>query len=116
MAALLAGQSISETAKQYDLDMSVVSRWASSSQLQAVASKKESDIGELVANYLRELLVTLSVQAEHCRSKPWLEKQPADQLAVNHGVLADKAFRILGAAERAAANLPEREPDIRIEA
>jgi hypothetical protein len=105
MAALLAGQGVNEVATEYHLDPSVVSRWRKSipaDQLQQVATKKEHDFGQLVGNYLGSLLATLQVQADFFSDPEWLARQKADQLAVLHGVCADKGIRLLEAAERAA--------------
>jgi transposase-like protein len=103
MAALLAGQSVGAVAADYKLDKSTVSNWKrrlSQGELSQVNTKKQNDFSELIFGYLREALTTLTVQAEHFRDKDWLKKQGADTAAVNHGVIADKVFRILEAVER----------------
>lgn len=105
MAALLAGQSVGEVAKAYQLHKSVVSRWKGelpAGELQQVATKKADEFGDLLSGYLREVLTTLSVQAEFARDKAWLAKQPASEVAVLHGVLTDKAIRLLEASEHAS--------------
>lgn len=102
MAALLAGQGVNEVAARYQLDPSVVSRWRKQipeDQLQQLATKKDDDFGDLIADFLRETLTTLAVQARLFRDPDWLKKQDADSLAVLHGVQTDKAIRILAAAE-----------------
>lgn len=107
MAALLAGQGVMEVASQYSLDASVVSRWKSalpSEQLQVLASKKGERIEQLLFEYLTETLVTLKEQATIAREREYVTKQPAGELAVLHGVMADKAVRLLEAAHRASAN------------
>lgn len=104
MAALLAGQGVTEVATKYSLDPSVVSRWRKlipTVQLQEVATKKEDEFGDLLAGYLRETIITLSAQARHFRDADWLKDQDAGALAVLHGVQTDKAIRLLEAAERA---------------
>lgn len=122
MAALLAGQGVEETAKQYKLPKQTVSDWHGSltgtEQRQREAAsdelrtKKQAAYDELVGDYLRELLITLSVQARHARDETWLRGLGGSEFAVAHGVLADKAFRILSAAESAepAANDGEDRP------
>lgn len=106
MASLLAGQGVTEVASQYNLDVSVVSRWRSSipsDQLQVIASKKGDRIEHLLFEYLTETLVTLKEQTILARERDYVTKQPAGELAVLHGVMADKAVRLLEAAHRATA-------------
>src|ERR1043165_4338797 len=98
MASLLAGQGVTEVASQYNLDASVVSRWKSaipSDQLQVVATKKGERIDHLLFEYLTETLVTLKEQTILARERDYVTKQPAGELAVLHGVMADKAVRLL---------------------
>ena len=111
MASLLAGQGVMEVASQYNLDASVVSRWKSSipeSQLQVIAIKKGERIEHLLFEYLTETLVTLKEQAIIARERDYVTKQPAGELAVLHGVMADKAVRLLEAAHRATSNQQEQ--------
>lgn len=114
MAALLAGQGITEVASQYSLDVSVVSRWRagiSTQDLQAIATKKGEQIEDLLFGYLTETIVTLKEQAIVVREREYIIKQPADSLAVLHGVMADKSIRLLEAVERARINTPPQIPD-----
>jgi len=105
IAALLAGQRVGEVAKQFKLAHSTVSRYKKSlppDKLDEVGRKKEEDFNELIGGYLKETLSTLTVQARFFRNETWLRKQNAAELAVLHGVQADKAFSILEAIERAS--------------
>jgi len=105
MAALLSGQGVAEVARDYKLDKSIVSRWKSTipqQELQSLATQKEIDFSSMIADYLAENLKTLKAQSEFFREKDWLKRQPASELAVLHGVVADKTVRLLEAAERAA--------------
>jgi transposase-like protein len=99
LAALLAGQSVSAVAAQFKVSRTTVRIWSQGAGLRspAISQQKKADIGDLVASYLRELLQTLAVQQRHFRDKAWLGQQSAADLAVLHGVSADKAFRILEA-------------------
>lgn len=100
MAALLAGQSANSVAKEYQLPKSTVSRIrAQMGDLEPVGTQKQNRIGELLGEYVECNLITLKAQSEHFRDKTWLGRQPASELAVLHGVLADKTIRILEAAE-----------------
>lgn len=108
MAALLTGQSVSEVATAYSLDVSVVSRWRkrlSSTTLQEVASKRADDLESLLMDYVRTNLETLKAQSEIVRERAYVEKQSASEIAVLHGVLADKTFRVLSSYQ------PEPEPE-----
>ncbi len=103
LAALLAGQSVSAVAAQYKMARETVRKWRRAAGMDGaqagtvISQQKKADIGDLVASYLRELLQTLAVQQQHFRDKAWLGQQGAADLAVLHGVSADKAFRILEA-------------------
>jgi transposase-like protein len=107
IASLLVGQGVTEVASQYNLDPSVVSRWRSAipdDQLQVVATKKGEHIERLLFEYLTETLITLKEQTILAREREYVTKQPAGEFAVLHGVMADKAIRLLEAAHRATAN------------
>lgn len=100
MAALLAGQSINEVAKSYSIPRGTVANWAGQTgRKQLDATTKKEALGELILVYLQENLCTLAVQSKHFRDLTWLKKQPASELAVLHGVIADKTIRILAALE-----------------
>ncbi len=106
LAALLAGQRVSEVASEFKLPHSTVSRWKKSlspDKLDEVGRKKEEDFNGLIGAYLKETLTTLRAQTKFFRNETWLKKQTATELAVLHGVQADKAFSLLEAIERAAA-------------
>lgn len=96
-AALLAGQGVGELAKKYDLPSSTVSRWKSEATGGVTA-----DIGELLLAYLQENLQTLKEQAVVFRDVEWLKGQDASSLGVLHGILTDKAIRLLEALEGGA--------------
>ena len=105
LAALLAGQGVSEVARQYHLSTGLVSNWKkaflTSEQLEQIKAKSNDDFSSLLADYLREALVTLKVQVEFFRDNAWLRKQSAHEVAVLHGVTTDKAIRLLEAAQAA---------------
>lgn len=114
MAALLAGQGVTEVATQYDLDKSVVSRWRSAipdDKLQRIATEKGRVIEELLFNYLTTTIKALTNQAEAASETEYITKQPADSLAVLHGVMADKSIRLLEAIERARSPVIQQIPD-----
>jgi transposase-like protein len=101
MVALLAGQSVSEIAKEYNINPATISSWKSrmrnGDNLAVLASEKKEQIGDLLFDYAETMLRTLKKQAEHFSDKPWLTRQSADALAILHGVSLDKVIRLLEA-------------------
>ena len=96
MAALLSGQGVKEVAREYSIPPSTVSRWKKEARKEAGRS---DDVGELLLDYLRENLATLCAQARAFRQPEWLADQDASSVAVLHGVMTDKAVRLLEAME-----------------
>lgn len=109
MASLLAGQGVSEIAAEYKLPESTVREWRSTLTREQVAelrAKKGEQIETLLFSYLTQILSTLHAQAKVASEREYIFKQPADSLAVLHGVMADKGIRLLEAAERARTATP----------
>lgn len=105
LAALLAGQSVSEVASTYRLPVGTVKRWRaglSPEEVAAIPPATKVEIGDLLVGYLRENLTTLQVQQTTLfRDEHWLRKQNAADMAVLHGVITDKAVRLLEALSNA---------------
>lgn len=116
MAALMTGQSVSSVAREYELPKGTVSRWKGEAyevidegnadgsaivRTQNVHEENE-DVGSLLLTYLRSNLRALTVQAEVFADPQWLRGQEASQLAVLHGVMTDKAVRLLEAMSGAS--------------
>jgi len=100
MASLLAGQSIGAVASEYKVPTGTVKSWKrQGKQFRPVDPQKKDEIGDLLLAYLRTMLRTLTIQAEHFGDKTWLNRQDASQLAVLHGVSTDKVIRLLEALE-----------------
>lgn len=98
MAALLAGQAVNEVAKQYSANPSTVRNWKNAQTLtDAIDQEQRYEIGDMLLAYLREALNALRLQAKHFGSQTWLDTQNAADLAVLHGVTADKTLRIIEA-------------------
>lgn len=100
MAALLTGQSASVVASEYRIPLGTVKAWAvevrRENGVDAVSDRRER-IGALLVDYIEAALVALRAQAEQFSDKTWLARQPASEVAVLHGVIADKTIRILEA-------------------
>lgn len=110
MASLLAGQGVTEVAKEYNLPDSTVSdlRKQLESQFGELRNKKGQEIEELLFGYLKSSITALDAQAKVVSGREYIIKQPADSLAVLHGVMADKSIRLLEAIERARGPAPKQ--------
>ncbi len=106
VGALLAGQSVSQLAKEYKIPLGTVKGWKfreiNGVGVATVVTQKKERIGELLVEYLTENLITLKAQAEFFRSEKWLIKQNAADAAVLHGVMTDKSVRLIEALSNAA--------------
>jgi len=131
IALLLAGGTIGGVAKELGLSKGTVQRWhdslknaasdsrmhtentaiqvqtptVSDGRMHTVHTQKKS-IAERVFNLLDAQLETLTVQQAHFQDKTWLNRQSAADMAMLHGVLSDKALRMMEAAERASKRPP----------
>ena len=106
MSALLAGQSISQVAKEYNIPKGTVSYWKNNLGGRENPTQKK-EIGDLLIDYLRTTLEALKAQAEHFKDVKWLRKQSAESAAVLHGVMTDKAIRLIEALSRVDDNAGE---------
>lgn len=100
VAAVLAGTSIIQAAKQYGLSKQTVSRWVAERPDGTVGTKKSDDLQSLMLRYLEVGLRALITQAEVLGDPAYCRTQDANQLAIAHGVLVDK---LAGVATRAEA-------------
>lgn len=111
MAALLTGQSISSVAREYKIPKGTVGDWSKhirhSADLVGTIPTQKRPIGEQLMGYLHAALDTLTKQAVVFGDTNWLKKQPANELAILHGVLADKTIRLLEALSASAETTPE---------
>ncbi|KKQ62549.1 MAG: hypothetical protein US85_C0025G0017 [Candidatus Shapirobacteria bacterium GW2011_GWF1_38_23] len=105
MAALLTGQSVSSIAREYDIPKGTVSNWKRNTGGTIKRTQKTEHIGELLIRYLQSNLEALSAQAEQFKDKEWLRKQTASDAAVLHGVMTDKAIRLLEALSKTSENV-----------
>lgn len=105
MAALLAGQSVATVATEYKLPPGTVKSWKSrlnrGEAVATVATEQKEAIGDLLLIYLKRMIDSLSLQADHFGDKAWLNKQDAAALASLHGIGMDKVIRLLEALDRA---------------
>ena len=106
MAALLAGQSISSLAKEYNLPKGTVSGWRRQADTKAAngvatvaTQKKQDEINELLLDLVIAQLKSQIAMAEHSGDKRWLTLQEASAVAMLLGVSNDKVFRMLEALD-----------------
>jgi len=98
VAALLTGQSIDAVAETYRIPRSTVGGWSAAlNRDNLISDTKKEAIGDLILAYLTTALETLSIQAKAFADREWLKQQSASEVAVLHGVLADKTIRLLEA-------------------
>lgn len=105
LASLLSGSSVADIARKTKIPDTTIARWRDQAGIGPKAPKDphwigdetKQDLGERVGSYLDDILVSLRAQAIHTRDKDWLDRQNAHDLAILHGVFADKAIRLLGA-------------------
>lgn len=97
MASLLTGQSVSSVARAYKIPKGTVSDWKRQAEGVASEPTQKKEIGPLLLAYLHTNLQTLTKQSMVFADEQWLKQQSASELAVLHGVLADKTIRLLEA-------------------
>lgn len=100
IAALMAGQRVDAVAKEYNVPRGTVRGWKSRLADPAVklaSDNPESVLGQALYDYVAENLKTLRSQVEVFGDKSWLRKQGAQEMGVLHGILTDKAVRLLEA-------------------
>lgn len=108
MAALLQGQSTNSVANKYNIPRTTIRLWrADAGIILPDGASKKDEIGNLVIEYLKANLATLKIQTEQFQDRQWLAKQDANQVAILHGVLTDKAIRLLEALTTRAGEAHE---------
>jgi transposase-like protein len=99
LTALLTGQGLSQVAATFGVPIGTLKSWqhrqSSSGGVAVVASDKKMRIGVLLLEYLETSLETLKAQHKVFADAEWLARQSASEVAVLHGVIADKTIRLL---------------------
>lgn len=111
LAALLAGQSVSQVAKEYRIPKGTVSNWKNrrASEVpndgtqKAQPTEQSESVGDLLVKLLRANLDGLIAAAAVMQDAEWLRKQGATELGTFLGITHDKTVRMLEAMDRSAA-------------
>ena len=85
------------TAAKYDIPRSTLSTWQETYEIVHDPSVKKGRIETLAIAYLEASFQALTAQAYVISQPEYIERQPAGELAILHGVVADKAIRLLDA-------------------
>jgi transposase-like protein len=98
------------TAAKYGIPRSTLSTWQQQFDIVHDPTVKKSRIEALAATYLEASLQALTAQAHVASDPDYIDRQPAEGLAILHGVMADKSVRLLEAlynADRRRARAAE---------
>lgn len=113
-AALLAGQSVSAVAREYNLPKGTVSAWRTRREAPGVAPSATQKDGEPGKESIGDLLITLLesnirgliAASAVLQDKDWVRDQDASELGVFIGITHDKVVRMLEAMDRSVTPAP----------
>jgi transposase-like protein len=100
VAAVLAGTSIAQAAKQFGVSKSLVSQWSQSPEVRTVRTqptraRDPETIADLLYDLVAEHIATLRAQLRATARPEWLEKQSAAELADLLGAEQSSLIRLL---------------------
>jgi len=99
VAAILAGASIADAAVRFNLDKSIVSRWASADATVAttreLASRSPEALEAMILDLVAEHITTLRAQLQAAASTAYVQGQTAGDLAALLGAERDTLIRLL---------------------
>lgn len=101
VAAVMAGTTIAQAARQYGLSKRTVANWC---DLGTNGTDHARDLGELILELIADHVTAIQAQLQAATRPEWLEKQPAAELAQLVAVERDTVLRLL-------AGLRPIEPD-----
>jgi transposase-like protein len=87
-------------AAKYDVPLGTLKTWQREYEIVHDPSVKRGRIELLAITYLEANLQALTAQAYIASQPEYLDRQPAGELAILHGVMADKSLRLLEALTR----------------
>lgn len=94
---MLAGQSLDAVSKEYRIPKTTLHTWKKSGQVPTFGTQKDEEIGALLVDYLRANLRALQAQAVMFANPQWLREQGAQEAGILHGIMTDKAVRLIEA-------------------
>lgn len=103
VAAVLAGTTIAQAARQYGLSKQTVSRWVGLDGTNGTDTPAR-DLGELILELIADHVTAIQAQLQATTRPEWLAQQPAAELAQLVAVERDTVLRLL-------AGLRPIEPD-----
>jgi transposase-like protein len=96
VAAVLAGESISEVARRFGVDKSSVIRWSAAMQpVEPSVARTREALSELIWDAVVETLKSLIARAAVTGQADWIEKQSAADLAQLGGTEWDRIIRMV---------------------
>jgi transposase-like protein len=99
LAALLAGQALSDVSRAFGVPTGTLKSWKSrqlrGESVATVATDARERIGMLLLEYLETTLETMKAQQVVFRDEEWLRKQSAAEVATLHGTTLTGAVRLL---------------------
>lgn len=101
VAALLAGQSVSQVAREYEIPKGTVSAWKRRGVARDATQKTEG-VGALLLELLEANLRGLIAASALLQDEAWLREQGAAELGTLLGITHDKTVRMLEAMDRSA--------------
>lgn len=110
IGALLAGISVTEAARKYQLPQSTVSRIKSEIpvKLDDVGLETREELDDIIVQHLRINLVGMNRIARQTEREKWIDKQSASGLAELYAQMSNHSLQLLEAAS-AVENKPEGE-------
>lgn len=99
LAEVAAGRPASDVARDYGIPEGTLRAWRHREEPlnPALAIAKREQVGELLLGYLEANLAGLRAQVKVFADPAWLALQNAHDAAILHGVMTDKAIRLLEA-------------------
>lgn len=98
------------TAAKYHIPIRTLFAWREQYEVADLLPMKRERIGQLVAIYLEANLQALTAQAYVTSQPEYIDRQPAGELAILHGVMADKSVRLLEAITKQSSPAELDEP------
>ena len=100
IAALMTGQSLNAVAKEYKIPIGTVESWKrrkADLATKAATRNPQDVLGAALHGYVTESLTALRSQVKVFGDPDWIKKQSAHEMGVLHGIMTDKAMRLLEA-------------------